>query len=247
MRARLHWWATAAAMTAVLSCSVVVRAQVGLVEAGREVFLHECAACHGQSGSGYGPGAWVLRQRPPDLTVLSNRTTPFPRAHVRDTVTGHIRLVPSHGPSEMPYWRGTLDTTIAGSGGSTNIDALLAFIEHIQVRPYRAKPVVTQDDIVAAGASSFKQRCTDCHEPGRRARTGDYLLGIEPPDLTTLRERYAGPMDASRIVEMIARVDVPQTTPMPSWYHSLRRADLSHVEAIGNLNALAAFLASIQR
>lgn len=233
-------------MTAVLSPTVNVRAQVGLVEAGRDVFLSHCAVCHGQNGGGYGRASWVLKQRPPDLTILSNPSTTFPKASVRATVSGRIRLEPSHGASEMPYWRGTLDREIAGSGGATQMDALLAFLEHIQISPYRSTPGLTRDDVIAAGAALFRERCTRCHESGR-LRAGEYVLGIEPPDLTTLRERYAGPMDGARIFELIARGHQPQSTDMPSWLESAERAGWPRALAIRDLTALAAFVESIQR
>jgi mono/diheme cytochrome c family protein len=230
-----------------LSIVPAVRAQVGLVEAGRDVFIRECAKCHGHSGRGYGPLSWVLRDPPSDLTLLSSMSTPFPRTDVRDTLTGRIRLVPSHGPSQMPYWRGTLDTEIPGSGGFTNMSALLLFLEHIQSRPYRAKPGLTNDDIVAAGARLFKERCAACHQSGRRLPTREYVLGIEPPDLTTLKARYSGPMNVGRIFEMIARCHEPQLTDMPSWYHSLERAGWPRTVIVKNLEAIAAYVESTQR
>lgn len=236
-----------ATMVAVLLLGTPAGAQVGLVEAGRDIFARECASCHGQSGIGYGPASWLLKQPLPDLTKLSNRSTPFPRANVRNQVTGRIRLEPSHWRSEMPYWRGTLDKELAGSGGWTEFDALLSFLEHIQSSPYRATPGVTRADVAAAGATLFRERCVECHRIKERQPSGtEYVVGIAAPDLTTLHTRYAGSMDERRIFELIARYHQPQTTAMPSWYDSLIRAGWSKALTIKNLEALAAFVDSIQ-
>jgi mono/diheme cytochrome c family protein len=73
---------------------------------GRDLFEFYCATCHGRDGKGGGPAASALRVTPPDLTTIARRNGgPFPRAVVRELVTGdQQRLVPAHGSKDMPVW-----------------------------------------------------------------------------------------------------------------------------------------------
>jgi len=56
--------------------------------AGQETFLKYCASCHGKTGTGDGPAAFVLKTPPPDLTTLSKRhEDKFPAGFVSVVLT----------------------------------------------------------------------------------------------------------------------------------------------------------------
>lgn len=75
-----------------------------LSEAGRTLYMHYCASCHGVDARGSGPAATALRVPPTDLTRLAraNRGS-FPAARVTDAIDGRIQI-PVHGTREMPIW-----------------------------------------------------------------------------------------------------------------------------------------------
>lgn len=71
---------------------------------GADLFRAHCAACHGAEGKGNGPAAKALKQRPADLTRISERNGgEFPVDHVRRIISGEEGK-PAHGSREMPVW-----------------------------------------------------------------------------------------------------------------------------------------------
>ncbi len=70
-----------------------------------EIFYRRyCASCHGLAGHGDGPVAASLRRPPTDLTGMAQRAGGrFDAAYVIAVIDG-VRLVPEHGPREMPVW-----------------------------------------------------------------------------------------------------------------------------------------------
>jgi mono/diheme cytochrome c family protein len=224
-----------AAVAALLVCVTPAGAtQANTLERGRAIYLRECASCHGDGATGYGPLSWLLPERPPDLTRLQNRTTPFPREPVRNTITGRVRLAPSHWPSQMPKWREFAD-----------VDALLDYLQSIQRIPYGRYQGPTHADLAAAGATLYKSYCATCHEPGASEPNG-YVIGVAPPDLSTLRIRHAQ-ISTARIVELISRCDEDDDTWMPAWSRTFERRGWPGALTIRNLEALAHYIDSIQR
>ena len=69
---------------------------------GEQLYVRHCASCHGISGKGDGPVAASLRRPPPDLTTLA-RQGRFDEANLMAIIDGR-RVVPIHGPREMPVW-----------------------------------------------------------------------------------------------------------------------------------------------
>lgn len=120
--------AVAFALLTILAGSGVAAAQTPDA-GGRRDFMASCASCHGSDGSGSGPVAPALRQRPADLTgiALANGGA-FPSARVRRIIDG--RDVVAHGTPDMPVWGSVF------RGGEqavrARIDALVAYIETIQ-------------------------------------------------------------------------------------------------------------------
>ena len=75
----------------------------GAVARGRDVYVKECAQCHGAEGEGGGPASLGLGVAPPELVGLSaGNGGRFPRAYVRQYVLGLPEDKESAGP--MPYF-----------------------------------------------------------------------------------------------------------------------------------------------
>ena len=72
---------------------------------GRDLFEFYCASCHGRDGKGRGPVAPALKNPPPDLTTIAQRSGGlFPRVRVQSLVTGDGEPPTAHGSKEMPVW-----------------------------------------------------------------------------------------------------------------------------------------------
>lgn len=74
------------------------------VEAGRELFVRYCSACHGVDARGGGPVAELLKIPTPDLTkIATRREGRFPESEIEQIVDGR-KPVRGHGTREMPVW-----------------------------------------------------------------------------------------------------------------------------------------------
>jgi mono/diheme cytochrome c family protein len=208
-------------------------ADTSVVAAGRQVYVRECASCHGAAATGYGPASWVLRERPPDLTRLSDRTVPFPRESLRNGITGRIRLEPGHHASEMPFWRKSLDAMLPAQGVK-EIDALLTYLDDIQLRKFGPGEGPSPREMAAAGRLLFQTHCAACHRDGR--------------GLTTIALRNAGAFELRRVYESIARCDDGWArTGMPSWGRSFARSGWGEYLSMKHIEALATYVESLQR
>lgn len=69
---------------------------------GEQLYVRHCASCHGITGKGDGPVAQSLGKPTPDLTTLA-RQGRFDEANLMAIIDGR-RVVPVHGPREMPVW-----------------------------------------------------------------------------------------------------------------------------------------------
>lgn len=104
---------------------------------GRELFLANCAACHGSWAEGDGPATAALGINAPDLTQIARRRDGhFPYDEVRRIIEGR-RDVREHGPRVMPVWGEEFE--IAAGGGARaegiaweRIEALVAYLETVQ-------------------------------------------------------------------------------------------------------------------
>lgn len=82
----------------------VLAQQVDAVEAGHKQFDDKCAVCHGATGVGDGVLADGLRQRPADLTRISERNGgTFPTSETFSKIWGRDdEVISTHNLSEMP-------------------------------------------------------------------------------------------------------------------------------------------------
>ena len=100
--------------------------------AGQDMFKTYCAPCHGLDGTGNGPAASALKQKPADLTALAAKNGgKFPADHVFTT----LKQVesPVHGSKEMPIW-GDLFYSISSNQGEIQmrINNLVSYVKTLQ-------------------------------------------------------------------------------------------------------------------
>jgi mono/diheme cytochrome c family protein len=79
-----------AAIAVGVGLSLAAQAQ-GNASAGRQVFLQNCAVCHGPEGRGNGPGSAGLNPKPANFSDANRRAT---------TEDKQVRIVTNGGPSE---------------------------------------------------------------------------------------------------------------------------------------------------
>jgi mono/diheme cytochrome c family protein len=102
---------------------------------GSQIYMRECAPCHGYDGKGNGPVAGTLTARPPDLTALTTSNGGvFPKAGMAAFLAQRAVHPPSvHGTEEMQVWGPTfrsLDST--DPQVSVRIGAVLDYLESLQ-------------------------------------------------------------------------------------------------------------------
>jgi mono/diheme cytochrome c family protein len=107
---------------------------------GRDLFMTNCAVCHGADGLGNGPMALAMDPLPADLTVIASQNGgTLPVAEILSKIDGYAQGGIT-GPS-MPQFgdllRGDLVPLDTGDGVMTptprKLVALLAYIDTIQV------------------------------------------------------------------------------------------------------------------
>ncbi len=70
----------------------------------QQLFLANCAACHGADGSGNGPVARELRVAPANLRLLKqNNDGTFPTRRVQQAIDSR-GMPAAHGLPDMPVW-----------------------------------------------------------------------------------------------------------------------------------------------
>ena len=115
--------------------------QADAVEAGRLQFDDKCAVCHGATGVGNGVLAEGLRQRPADLTRISERNGgTFPTSETFSKIWGRDdEIITTHNLSEMPAFYDAPvfghDKDFEDSAGRLSpqeIRNIIAFLETIQ-------------------------------------------------------------------------------------------------------------------
>jgi mono/diheme cytochrome c family protein len=106
---------------------------------GADLYVNNCAACHGLQGEGDGPVAAVMNVRVPNLRNLADRNNgQFPTAAVRAYIDGR-NLPAAHGDRLMPIWGDEFGYGEEGGEASeeqiaARIDAIVEFLKTIQYR-----------------------------------------------------------------------------------------------------------------
>ncbi|MEO8499960.1 MAG: cytochrome c [Vicinamibacteria bacterium] len=71
---------------------------------GEVIYMRYCAACHGRSLKGDGPVASGLRNKPTDLTTMTEKNAgAFPYEKVAGSIDGR-QTTRVHGTPDMPVW-----------------------------------------------------------------------------------------------------------------------------------------------
>lgn len=92
----------------------------GQLTSGAREFRTYCAQCHGRDAKGDGPVASSLKNKTPDLTVLSKTHGGiFPYQYVFNSIAG-TDVASTHGTREMPVWGRTfaLPSSTQGAMGA---------------------------------------------------------------------------------------------------------------------------------
>jgi mono/diheme cytochrome c family protein len=104
-------------------------------ESGSDLFYNNCASCHGTDGKGNGPLGQVLTIRPANLTIISKNTGgKFPVAKLYELIDGRNPAVRGHGGPDMPVWGEVFAARGNTASVKNRIDALVKYIETLQVK-----------------------------------------------------------------------------------------------------------------
>jgi mono/diheme cytochrome c family protein len=144
MTKRVAWSCAALALSASLAAPAGGQSDAERFKAvrarglGLTLYTQHCESCHGRAGHGDGPRADALSPAPPDLTRLAERNGwRFPAAAVAHAIEG---ADPAHRSRAMPLWGDVFRAnakTADGTDVEERIDALVLYLEFVQVRPRR--------------------------------------------------------------------------------------------------------------
>ena len=135
---------------AVLGCLMIGLsglAQADDVEAGRQMYVEHCAACHGINGDGHGPLEHELARPAADLRVLFRKYgNPLPDDQIARFMDGRAD-VKAHGPRDMPVWGWEMWRYPEGKGNpnavSEPVAQIVRYLQSIQLG--KSNAVLKQD------------------------------------------------------------------------------------------------------
>jgi mono/diheme cytochrome c family protein len=138
------------------------------LEAGRQLFVENCAPCHGDFGEG-GPNP----TRPDDI-IAPISSAEYLRT--RDDAT--LRAVIAEG--QPNFGMSPFGTAFGGPLDSADIDSIVSFIRAWEANPpVEVPPEVIPREIAATGAEIYAQVCAQCHAPDGAGQIGPSLRDPE--------------------------------------------------------------------
>jgi mono/diheme cytochrome c family protein len=106
---------------------------------GRDLYVANCASCHGRYGEGDGPAVADSLRAMPDLRYLAKRNDGvFPTARVAAAIDGR-EVIRAHGDRMMPVW-GTIFGELEGANrpgearATDKIKEMVEYLATIQVK-----------------------------------------------------------------------------------------------------------------
>ena len=168
----------------------------GATARGPKLYLDRCASCHGEGGTGDGPGAATLRPRPASF-VEHEYSDARLAAALWNGVSG----------SAMPAWR---DHTAA------DLAAIAAVVKRFSAGP-QVQPL--PDNLLQTGARVYAANCVQCHGPhGDGNGSAAAELTMAPTNFTEQRPSLDRSLRAIR--------DGVDGTPMAPWTARLTTAEM---------------------
>jgi mono/diheme cytochrome c family protein len=101
---------------------------------GAAEYRARCASCHGEDGTGDGPAASALRNRPSDLRLLAKKNGGVFPGKVIETVIDGRKTIRAHGNFEMPVWGQELSQSAADGEAAKRILAIIGYLRNIQLK-----------------------------------------------------------------------------------------------------------------
>ena len=125
-----------AALLVALAVAAQAQERTTSVQRGQTRYQRYCSACHGAQGGGDGPMASSLRDAPPDLRRIVERSGSFDRRALAAAIDGRTKAH-AHGSLDSPVWgwKGLRARPGSGFQPSPALRDLLDYLESIQIRP----------------------------------------------------------------------------------------------------------------
>jgi len=159
---------------------------------GAQLFLRDCAHCHGQTGDGNSPVRATLHPRPLDLTQFQV-TNAFVLQVLHNGVPG----------SDMPAWHASAENELRAEAAYTT---RLAHPDALSEQDQYAPP----DALAEAGKRVYQAHCVRCHGMSGTGDGPDARKKLpRPPSFAGMRPSFAG---ARQVLQ-----NGVAGTAMPSW------------------------------
>lgn len=185
---------------------------------GRQVYVAQCAGCHGPEGAGDGPAASFIYPRPRDFLGQ-----PFKLGGSQEEVARTIvRGIPG---TSMPAFSAVIDDT-----ETAKVASYVRALAGARAVPLSVEPLTVPEPVgsVARGRELYLEGCANCHGPTGKGDgpSAPYLrddkgIPLRPPNYS--RAAFKGGSDPASLFRRIS-VGMPGT-PMPAYADAYAERD----------------------